>query len=365
MNDYNFWKQYNERVKLEISKLCKKKKILYIDLHIHSNYSSDGNQSISQILKNTKAKGFDIISITDHDSLTVYEELFEFVKNGLTQPIIIPGIEFNIDNSEYGNQCHFLQLFVNPKDKLICEDVKKNYDSTFNRSKLQFKRIEENKVLQEIFLNNKIMVSYDEYIVFLTKNKLIPEYDTLALYLGNKLFVNNVTTFKILEKLEKENELDIYEDRKNYKIERYKKLREKYEMNKKNEKDIRFLLSMLAVREVDDDWWESPSSGSLSVNSYGQLKIEQLNTAYDTYFAHPTEMKMNIVKKILNENCNIKGMELNIRNNYKNIDTFLKLIKEYNLKMIIGSDSHDDMSEFYQNLDFYKINSEDVLNLIK
>ena len=37
---------------------------------------------------------------------------------------------------------------------------------------------------------------------------------------------------------------------------------------------------MLAVREVDDDWWPAPACGSLSVNSYGQLKPEEINEKY-------------------------------------------------------------------------------------
>ena len=37
---------------------------------------------------------------------------------------------------------------------------------------------------------------------------------------------------------------------------------------------------MLAVREVDDDWWDKPSCGSLSVNSYGQITVEKINEKY-------------------------------------------------------------------------------------
>ena len=48
-----------------------------------------------------------------------------------------------------------------------------------------------------------------------------------------------------------------------------------------------FLLSMLAVREVDDDWWPSLACESLSINSYGQLKPEAINDKYDIDFVHP------------------------------------------------------------------------------
>ena len=49
-------------------------------------------------------------------------ELFEIVKNGLTYPLIIPGVELTIDNSEYGNQCHILQLFINPKESNLMKE---------------------------------------------------------------------------------------------------------------------------------------------------------------------------------------------------------------------------------------------------
>ena len=126
MNNYEFWEKYNKFIKGEIGRLCRTKKELYIDLHIHSNYSADGKQNLKQILETTKEKGFDIIAITDHDSLNVYDELYDIVSKGVTSPIIIPGIEFTTDKREYGNQCHMLQLFVNPKDLVILKDVSKN-----------------------------------------------------------------------------------------------------------------------------------------------------------------------------------------------------------------------------------------------
>ena len=162
MNNYEFWEEYLKKVKKGIRKLCKEKDKLHIDLHIHSDYSADGKQSVREIIESTKAKGFDVIAITDHDSLDAYDELYNYVKDDLTTPIVIPGIEFTIDNREYGNQCHMLQLFVNPKDKIIQKNVKTNYDAMFNRSKLQFKRLNDNLAIKDILKNKKINISYDE-----------------------------------------------------------------------------------------------------------------------------------------------------------------------------------------------------------
>ena len=84
MNNYEFWEKYNKFIKGEIGRLCRTKKELYIDLHIHSNYSADGKQNLKQILETTKEKGFDIIAITDHDSLNVYDELYDIVSKVLS-----------------------------------------------------------------------------------------------------------------------------------------------------------------------------------------------------------------------------------------------------------------------------------------
>lgn len=363
-NNYLFWENYLILIKEEIQKLCTQKKELHIDLHIHSNYSSDGKQSISDIIKTTKEKGFDIIAITDHDTLAAYDELYGFVKKGVTTPIIIPGIEFTVDNKEYGNQCHILQLFINPKENIILKDVNKNIDAMFNRSKIQFKRLRENLAIREIVKKNKIRLSYDEYLEYLKTNNLIPEYDTLCEYLINKFKNINVSTFDILTLLEKYNKEDCYEDRKTLKEKRYNKLKGKYQKNKENNYNSRFLLSMLAVREVDDDWWDKPSSGSLSVNSFGQIKIDELNEKYPTYFAHPTGNKLNVVAKIIQNKISIIGLEENIRNENPCTEEFNQLLSKMELNKIVGSDSHDSSLKYYDDMEFYKVNSQEIRKII-
>ena len=131
-----------------------------------------------------------------------------------------------------------------------------------------------------------------------------------------------------------------------------------------NNYNPRFLLSMLAVREVDDDWWPKPISGSLSVNSYGQLTISELNNNYKIIFAHPEEKKLDIVKEMINKNKRIIGVEKNIRSDYENRDNLEKLIKELSLIKVIGSDSHDNSKEFYQDINFYLIDGENLLKVI-
>lgn len=363
-NSYNFWQKYLIKIKNKIIEMCANQEKFYVDFHIHSNYSSDGKQTIDEILNTTKAKGFNLISITDHDSLKAYDDIYELVKNGLTDPIIIPGIEFTIDNSEYRNQCHILQMFINPKDSNLIKNVKINYKASFNRSIIQFNRISENVALQKIINEKNINLSYLDYKKYLEKNNLLPEYGTLGKYLSQKLKNKRISNFQILDKLEEYNNYDCFEDRKNLKNIKFKKLREKYNCSDDDSFNSRFLLSMLAIREVDDDWWPSPSSGSLSVNSYGQLKLNELNTKFMTFWAHPTESKLDVVNKNIKLYRNIIGLEKNIRNQYNDLNNFYNILSTNNLFEIIGSDSHDSTCIYYEDMSFFEMDSKKLKMLV-
>ena len=51
---------------------------------------------------------------------------------------------------------------------------------------------------------------------------------------------------------------------------------------------------MLAIREIDDDWWEEPNCGSISVNSYGQLKLEDIIKIIKLFFRTSNESKIKM-----------------------------------------------------------------------
>ncbi|RPI36830.1 MAG: PHP domain-containing protein [Methanoregulaceae archaeon] len=76
--------------------------MLACDLHVHSNFSKDGESSIEEILKRAEEAGLDAIAITDHDSV-------DGVKRALactTTVLVIPGIEVST------KQGHLLVLGV-------------------------------------------------------------------------------------------------------------------------------------------------------------------------------------------------------------------------------------------------------------
>jgi len=93
-----------------------------IDLHIHSNRSSDGDLSPAQIVKLAKEANFRAISITDHDSVAAYPEA---ISRGQIEGIeVIPGIELTTVFGE--REFHLLLPFVdweNPSLLSLVEEV--------------------------------------------------------------------------------------------------------------------------------------------------------------------------------------------------------------------------------------------------
>jgi predicted metal-dependent phosphoesterase TrpH len=80
-----------------------------VDLHVHTNYS-DGCNSPKELIDKAKAKGIEILSITDHDNLAAIEEASEYGK--VVGMEIIPGVEISSDIMD--REIHILGYFVEP-----------------------------------------------------------------------------------------------------------------------------------------------------------------------------------------------------------------------------------------------------------
>lgn len=342
---------------------------LLCDLHIHSNHSSDGKQTLDEIIETANKLGFKIIAITDHDDVGVYDELYKKIKKGKDLkelPIIITGVEQTVSYKEYGTMCHILKLFINPKDHGLNKDLRLLSKSYYKRAKIQFERISKNKALQDVFKENQITVSYKEFLKFLKKKNIIPDYAPLIEYIAEKLEQKKVKTAYVYEKIKLYNSLDSCQQRKEMCNERFSYLDNKYKTNNINiENNRRFLLSILAVRGVDDDEFKDfPQTGSLSVNEYGQVKISKLNENGLTLFAHPGFDKLSLVKMAKDFGGGIVGIEKNFKSQHEHFDELENFAKQENFVFTIGSDAHSKDDGVYEDLQFYLTQTKQIKKLV-
>jgi hypothetical protein len=66
---------------------------LTFDLHVHTNYSHDGHDSVEKIIESAIAKKLDGIAICDHDTMEGSYAARKYVADNGLNLIIIPGIE--------------------------------------------------------------------------------------------------------------------------------------------------------------------------------------------------------------------------------------------------------------------------------
>ncbi len=86
------------------------------DLHMHTNHS-DGQHSVEELIKLCKSAGLDIISITDHDTISAINEAVEIGKEYGIE--VIPGLEISSDFLDY--DIHILAYFFDVNSKELEE----------------------------------------------------------------------------------------------------------------------------------------------------------------------------------------------------------------------------------------------------
>ncbi|MGQ9618556.1 MAG: PHP domain-containing protein [Candidatus Aminicenantia bacterium] len=85
-----------------------------IDLHIHSNKSSDGDLSVKEIIESASGR-LSAISITDHDTLDAYPEAIELGNKNNVE--VIQSIE--ITTHFNGKELHLLTPFIEKKGPIL------------------------------------------------------------------------------------------------------------------------------------------------------------------------------------------------------------------------------------------------------
>lgn len=108
-----------------------------VDLHIHSDRSSDGDFTPAQIVRLAEEEGLRAISITDHDSVAAYPEALQIGEE--TGVEVIPGVELTtlFDDREF----HILLYFVDWTKTIVKELVEEVADRRFIEAKARVVRL--------------------------------------------------------------------------------------------------------------------------------------------------------------------------------------------------------------------------------
>ncbi|MEC9491978.1 PHP domain-containing protein [Flexistipes sp.] len=88
---------------------------MIIDLHIHSNCSSDGEYSPEEILKYVKQKNIEYFAIADHNTISGYNKLKGFKRDIGT--VMIPAAEFSTFYGEH--EVHVLAYGITSEDEAL------------------------------------------------------------------------------------------------------------------------------------------------------------------------------------------------------------------------------------------------------
>ncbi|MBC8384780.1 MAG: PHP domain-containing protein [Candidatus Cloacimonetes bacterium] len=101
-----------------------------IDLHIHTN-GSDGLYSAQEVLELAHHNKYNVISITDHDTLDGYNEALKYI--GDYDIELIPGVEIScIHNNQ---DVHMLAYNFDPKDEKLGSLLNSIHQGRFVRAK--------------------------------------------------------------------------------------------------------------------------------------------------------------------------------------------------------------------------------------
>lgn len=110
-----------------------------VDLHIHSNRSSDGDFSPFHIVRLARQERMRAISISDHDTVAAYPEALEFGEEEAVE--VIPGIELTtiFQNREF----HLLLPFVDWKKKIVSKIIGRVSKGRIEEAKERVRKLQE------------------------------------------------------------------------------------------------------------------------------------------------------------------------------------------------------------------------------
>jgi 3',5'-nucleoside bisphosphate phosphatase len=111
---------------------------LVIDLHTHTTYS-DGTDTPAQLINKALAAGISIIGLTDHDSISGWQEATDALRTGIS---LVPGAEISCQTPD-GISVHILGLLFDSNNSELMNTLEKTRENRHSRMEKIIARINE------------------------------------------------------------------------------------------------------------------------------------------------------------------------------------------------------------------------------
>ena len=111
---------------------------MIIDLHTHSTYS-DGTDTPAELINKALAAGISIIGLTDHDSISGWQEATKTLRSGIS---LVPGAEISCQTSD-GISVHILGLLFDASNSELMNTLEKTRENRHGRMEKIIARINE------------------------------------------------------------------------------------------------------------------------------------------------------------------------------------------------------------------------------
>jgi len=111
---------------------------LLIDLHTHTSYS-DGTDTPAQLINKALAAGISIIGLTDHDSISGWQEASNALRAGIS---LVPGAEISCQTPD-GISVHILGLLFDSNNSELMNTLEKTRENRHGRMEKIIARINE------------------------------------------------------------------------------------------------------------------------------------------------------------------------------------------------------------------------------
>ena len=109
-----------------------------IDLHTHTNFS-DGTDTPTELVNKALASGITTLAITDHDSISGWDEAITALRPGLS---LVPGAEVSCQTTD-GISVHVLGLLFDPNHVELINTLSKTRENRHGRMEKIISRINE------------------------------------------------------------------------------------------------------------------------------------------------------------------------------------------------------------------------------